>query len=432
MEDQGIYIYEKEAYISRESNWMLKWGIVLVISFFVLVVVFASFFSFNESIKASVVLTTLDPPVHLRAKQTGKLIEVNYNPGDTVSKGDILGVLENTGEAKDMVMLKQKLTSGYPLVLKPQTLSDQFPNQLRLSGQIRPFYNRFLNAYRNLIFYRSLDNEELKETELKQQLLGQSTAIKNKKEEIIVLQRDLEIAQIDFDRYQELLKKGVISLGDLEKREKGYLKVQREYGILEQELNQLRMVETGIRNTQKQFDNSRLKNENTHGSILELEQEELISALTEWEEQYLFTSPIAGRISFFDVWGKHQNVKENQVVFTVVPLKNQGLLGRCQVPILNSGKIRPGQRVIIKLENYPYREWGSLKGEVNTISEVPRTGENEGYVVYVKIKDLVTSYGRTLEFKQEMIGSAEIILEEVTLLQRIFYQFRNLWSNTQQ
>jgi hypothetical protein len=83
------------------------------------------------------------------------------------------------------------------------------------------------------------------------------------------------------------------------------------------------------------------------------------------------------------------------------------------------------------LENYPYREWGSLKGEVKTISEVPRTGENEGYVVYVKIKDLVTSYGRTLEFKQEMIGSAEIILEEVTLLQRIFYQFRNLWSNTQ-
>ena len=330
-----------------------------------------------------------------------------------------------------MVMLKQKLTSEYPLVLKSQILSDQFPNQLKLSGQIRPFYNRFLNAYRNLIFYRSLDNEALKEKELKQQLLGQSTAIKNKKEEITILQRDLEIAQTDFDRYQELLKKGVISLGDLEKREKGYLKVQREYGILEQELNQLRMVETGIRNTQMQFDISRLKNENTYSFILELAQEELISALTEWEEQYLLKTPIAGRISFFDVWGKHQNVKENQVVFTVVPLRNQGLLGRCQVPILNSGKIRPGQRVIIKLENYPYREWGSLKGEVKTISEVPRTGENEGYVVYVKIKDLVTSYGRALEFKQEMIGSAEIILEEVTLLQRIFYQFRNLWSNTQ-
>lgn len=100
------------------------------------------------------------------------------------------------------------------------------------------------------------------------------------------------------------------------------------------------------------------------------------------------------------------------------------------MPIRNSGKIKPGQRVIIKLENYPYREWGTIDGEVKIISEVPTKGENEGYVVYVQIMDLVTSYGKTLEFKQEMIGSAEIVLEEITLLERIFYQFRHLWSQT--
>ncbi|CAN0500975.1 unnamed protein product, partial [Scytosiphon promiscuus] len=137
----------------------------------------------------------------------------------------------------------------------------------------------------------------------------------------------------------------------------------------------------------------------------------------------------SGLVSFYEVWGSHQNIKEGEIVFTVVPLDGDKLLGKCQVPIRNSGKIKPGQRVIIKLENYPYREWGTLNGEVDIISEVPRTGDNEGYVVYVKVKNLVTTYGKTLQFRQDMVGSVEIILEEVTLLQRIFYQFKNLWAN---
>jgi len=432
MEDHGICIYEEEAYIKRTPNWMLRWGIVLVFGFFVLAIGFAYFFSYNESVKASVVLTTANPPAHIRTKRTGRLAEVNYNAGDTVSKDAVLGILENTGDVKDIIHLKEKLSLGYPLVMNLEALSEQFPNQLRLSSQIRPFYNRFLNAYRNLIFYRSFGNEALEESQIQQQLISQTTTISNKIEEIVALQRDLEITEIDFDRYQDLFNKGVISAQDLENKEIGYLKIQREYGIQEQELNRLRLERTSIRNHRMQFDNSRIKNEGIHSSKLELEQEELFSALAEWEEQYLLKSPINGRVSFFEVWGKHQNIKENQVVFTVVPMENQELLGRCKVPIRNSGKIKPGQRVIIKLENYPYREWGSLDGEVKIISEVPRTGEKEGYVVYIQITNLITSYGKTLEFKQEMIGSAEIILEEVSLLKRVFYQFRDLWSHTKQ
>jgi hypothetical protein len=277
-----------------------------------------------------------------------------------------------------------------------------------------------------------MGNEALEESQIQQQLISQTTTISNKIEEIVALQRDLEITEIDFDRNKELFNKGVISTRDLENKEIGYLKIQREYGIQEQQLNQLRLGHASTRNHKMQFDNSRIKNEGIHSSKLELEQEELFSALINWEEQYLLKSPIQGRVSFFEVWGKHQNIEENQVVFTVVPMEIQELLGRCQVPIRNSGKIKPGQRVIIKLENYPYREWGALDGEVKIISEVPRTGEKEGYVVYIHIKNLTTSYGKTLEFKQEMMGSAEIILEEVTLLERIFYQFRNLWSLTKQ
>ncbi len=429
MEEEGIYIYEKEVYVKRGPNWMFRWGIVLVFGFFVFTIVFASFFSYSDYVEASVLLTTSNPPIHIKTKGTGRIAEVNYRAGDTVVKDAVLGVLENTGNAKDIIELKNKLTSDYPLVLKVGDLAKQFPSQLQLGSLVRPFYNRFLDAYRNLVIYRTLDNIGLEETELQEQRIGQTNAIKNKMEEILVLKRDLEIVLIDFNRYQELFAKGVISQRDLEKKETEYLKVKREFANQEQQLNYLRMEESRIRNSQMRFDNKRFKNENIYRSQLELEQEELISAITEWEEKYLLKSPISGRVSFYEVWGDHQNIKEGQIVFTVVPLDGDKLLGKCQVPIRNSGKIKPGQRVIIKLENYPYREWGTLNGEVDIISEVPRTGDNEGYVVYVQVKNLVTTYGKTLQFKQDMVGSVEIILEEVTLLQRVFYQFKNIWAN---
>jgi len=42
---------------------------------------------------------------------------------------------------------------------------------------------------------------------------------------------------------------------------------------------------------------------------------------------------------------------------------------------------------------------------------------------------LVTNYHKTLDFKPQMQGSAEIITEDLRLLERLFYQYRALWAN---
>lgn len=429
MEDRDNYPYEENAYIKRKPTWMIRRGIAMVFVFFVMVMMFASLFSYNESINTSLVLTTEDPPVHLRAKQIGRILDINNSPNDIVSKGDILGVLENTGNVQHIMKLKQKLTSEQPTFVDFELFKNQFPTHLNLGNQIRPLYNDFLNAYRDLLLYQNLNDEELKESELEQRYQGQNNTIENKRYEIQVLQRDLEISRTDYERYHGLFEKGVISLQELEQTEKLYLNVQRQFSNLIQELSQLQIEQSWLKNNLLLFQNSKSKNNSAHTSKLESEKQELLAVLKEWEDMYLLRSPISGRVSFLDVWAKHQNIEEGQVIFTIVPMDKQKLLGRCQVPIYNSGKIKQGQHVIIKLDNYPYREWGSLKGKVKTISEVPKVGENQGYVVYVQVDDLITSYGKTLEFKQEMHGNAKIILAEVSLIQRIFYQFRELWEN---
>jgi hypothetical protein len=64
-------------------------------------------------------------------------------------------------------------------------------------------------------------------------------------------------------------------------------------------------------------------------------------------------------------------------------------------------------------------------GAIDNISLIP---DQEGfYRVDVNLPEtLITSYNEEIEFKQEMTGTAEIITEDLRLLERFFYQFKEL------
>jgi len=55
------------------------------------------------------------------------------------------------------------------------------------------------------------------------------------------------------------------------------------------------------------------------------------------------------------------------------------------------------------------------------------TDENGNYLIDVELpKELITTYGKTIEFKHEMKGTAEIITEDLRLIERFFYQLKNI------
>ena len=113
------------------------------------------------------------------------------------------------------------------------------------------------------------------------------------------------------------------------------------------------------------------------------------------------------------------------MVFIIVPIENLSFTARLKTPTQNSGKIKIGQKVNIRLENYPDSEFGVLYGTVKNISLIP--DKNGLYIVDVKLpRKLITSYGKEIEFKQEMQGMAEIITEDLRLIQRFFYQFKEI------
>jgi hypothetical protein len=115
-------------------------------------------------------------------------------------------------------------------------------------------------------------------------------------------------------------------------------------------------------------------------------------------------------------------VTNGETVFTIVPSTPQQVIGRVKLPVSGSGKVKPGQKVLIFLDNYPYTEYGMLEGKIKTISLIPEsTTQGAFYTAEVVFPDgLATNYKNILPFSQEMQGSAQIVTKELTLFERFF------------
>ncbi|MGF1671456.1 MAG: HlyD family efflux transporter periplasmic adaptor subunit, partial [Balneolaceae bacterium] len=149
----------------------------------------------------------------------------------------------------------------------------------------------------------------------------------------------------------------------------------------------------------------------------------LRSQFLAWKQTYVLESPFDGTVAFFDHLADSRFVQAGEQLMTVIP-DRPGIYGLVHIPVSGSGRVKTGQSMNISLENYPVEEVGRVRGIVEHISPLPR--ENS-YSIRVRLPDgLRTSYGQTLEFRQQMQGTADIITEDLRLIERFFYQFRSL------
>jgi hypothetical protein len=154
---------------------------------------------------------------------------------------------------------------------------------------------------------------------------------------------------------------------------------------------------------------------------------QLKSAVKNWETNYLLVSNIYGTVSFARNWKNNTEVSKGDLTFIIIPENPKGYIAKLKAPTKNSGKLKLNQVVNINLESHPQEEYGYLKGHIESIS--PITDVDGFYLIDVRLPaKLITSYDKEIIFKQEMRGTAEIITEDLRLIERFFYQLRGLFS----
>jgi multidrug resistance efflux pump len=142
-----------------------------------------------------------------------------------------------------------------------------------------------------------------------------------------------------------------------------------------------------------------------------------------WQQNYTISSPIEGELSYLSSITTNQYIAAQEPLFAVIP-NNQAYIGNIKIPAKGYGKITTGQQVKIKLDNYPYQEYGQLAGEIANISQI---AGKEGYFVQVKLtKGLTSTYRKELIYSPDMMGVAEIITEDLRLIDRVFNKLREV------
>jgi hypothetical protein len=87
-----------------------------------------------------------------------------------------------------------------------------------------------------------------------------------------------------------------------------------------------------------------------------------------------------------------------------------------KLPAVTTGKVKIGQKVNIKIDNYSSQKYGILTGYIENISLLHSTNN---YKVEIALpKGLTTNYNKTLPFSDQLKGVAEIITEDKSLFER--------------
>lgn len=152
----------------------------------------------------------------------------------------------------------------------------------------------------------------------------------------------------------------------------------------------------------------------------------LKSEVSNWFLTFVIRSPIDGTVSFNNFYAENQNIAEGDRAFTIMPDDVGQVIGKVELPVRGSGKVKEGLDVNVKFDNYPYMEFGLVRGKVKNVSLVP---ENNFFMVEVEFPDgLVTNYGNSLQMQNQLMGQVGIITEDLRLIQRFFNPLKALWK----
>ena len=422
-EDINLRSNEVQEILTKIPSWMIRWGNTLILVFILLILFISWLIKYPDILSAQAIITTDIPPENIVAKTNGKIKRLMVQDKQNVSEGQVLAVIENNAKFEDVILLEKLMHESYF-----SKDSIYFPmEKLRLLqlGNINTNFAVFQDNYLAYVLDKELnplDVEKKSGVYIKKETQKRLKDLENQKR---LKKRTLYLKRKEYKRYKTLFEKGIISEMEIEQKLTEVLQQKSALKSINSQLSQLKEslnkagTNVDMLNVKKTQQDTRLQ-QKVYQSF-----ENLRSSIDTWKQNYVLQSNSKGKVSFLRVWTIHQDVKTGDIVFSVIPSDFSHYVAKLKVPVNNSGKLKLGQKVQIKLANFPYEEFGMLIGKVDKISDVPDTEGN--YYVDVNLPEkLETAYQKTIDFKQDMRGTAEIITEDLRVIERIFYQLRKL------
>lgn len=408
---------EVQELMGQVPRWIIRWGISLISLIICGLLIGSWFFKYPDVISSPLVITTENPPASVVAKSNGKIQKLFVVDEQFVKRDQHLAVIENPAQYQDVIQVKNNLNKISAYILNFDTIGFLDRRNDYKLGVVQPSFSIFVINYYEYQSFVSIDYHLNKikavRKELKKYKIYYNRLYKQKE----ILNTELILAENQTNRDSALFQSKVIPQAELDKSTSTLLQKKHDFEQARINLSkadiQISELEQEILDYEMEYAEQKKKYE------LQLVESynNLSSEVARWEQAYLIKAPSQGYVSFTKFWTKDQNVSIGEKVLTIVPEDSGNILAKMNLSIQRSGKVKKGQRVNIKIDNYPYMEYGMLKGFISKISLVP---SDDFYMAEVQLPDSLTTYYKiNLEFDQEMKGVGEIITEDRRLFSRI-------------
>lgn len=436
---------EVQQLLGNPPGWMLRWGVTLVFIAFIGLIIMSNYFRYPDRVAATVVLTSERPPVKVFALEKGRIEELLVVDNEAVEANQLLAIIENPAQWQDVEKLDQELTQMEENLLSRSMDLDEKENESDVEGSwnniptttptlglklgpIQKYYAELLQGIDLQYYTLSNDANSKRIRVLRNQISNTREMGRNIYEQIVLLEQEVALAEKNERRLDKLLKSGATSSIEYEKTRSEMFVKQRELknkksARIDNKLEIDRLRQEIISLEKEQSDNV------ANGKFdIQAKMKELRGAIDEWRLKYTLKTPIEGKVSFSKIWSPHQFVQDEELVMTIVPQGGPGrIIARGALPAARSGKVDTGMVVNIRLDNYPYKEFGILKGKVENIAPVPNPGANAESIYQITVAHFIspapgqleTTYKKPLDFQQELSGNALIITKDRNLWQRL-------------
>ena len=414
-EKPSLYQHSEEVneIITAIPSWILRRGIALIFLVLLSILLLSALIRYPDVVKAPLKINSLNSPKEVIAHQQGKLVKILVKDNQIVKDKSPLAFIESTASHYDVLTLADKLSKLKSRINTGKAIATEDFTTLGLNlGELQVSYQAFYQEYLQFISTQS-GGFYLAQKNYLQNDLGEIRKLQQQ----IILQKKIqerEYANVaeEYEAYKKLKNKNVISNSEFKQQENKYLS-----GKYPLQQTAAALLNNNSSYLAKQKELATLEN------TIREQQVKFVQALNSmmnetqsWLMKYVVWANIAGRVGYVGILQENQNVALNQSLFVVNP-GNTNFFGELQIPQYNMGKVKVGQKVLIKLRSYPFEEYGMVMGRVSYITDFAM--KDSVFLAKVDFDKIAPKGGEHLfVLKPGMIADAEIITKESSLLQR--------------
>lgn len=385
--------------------------------------VWAWFGQINEVAQAQGKLMPQGDPYKVNPIEAGKVSEVLVREGETVKKGQVLMALDNELAQHDIERFEKELTAAQTELSQTRTLL----NQAKMQEQIQTTMSHW--GTQAQVVESAQGQTSIRTTEA---LIGQ-------------LKTDSTAQQERLDRLRPLVEAGAIAREQVFQIEQGLRDRQRTIteheGMLAKSLGEVDRLSATLEQKREEENKTKVVSQQ-QTQQLEIQMSQLQAKIaqnqtlleasrTKLKQRFIY-SPVEGVVSTLNVRHDGEVVQLGQPIAEIGP-SHQPLILSTLLPNQEAGFVKLGMSVQVKLDAYPFQEYGIIPGKVISISPDTETDKQRGQVYRVEVKlekNYVTKEGQRIPFKRGQTATAEIVTRQRRIADLLLDPIKQLSSGT--